>query len=395
MSDNPTLLIFPKRIVSGNKTWRQVFELTWPDMTKVDLWWEYPNSVQQPDTSDCDAALIATVLPAMAQGLNIRVHGCVSPSLLANLEEYQMAWAKWRPESYHVVRMETDRSSKLKDVSEGAVVAFSGGLDAHFSVLSHVRGHVGARTQNVKAAVMIHGLDIPLQDKEAYSIASGIAEKTLLDLGVTLINAKTNIREVFPINWEHHCGCGVASGLVGLKSHADCGLIASGEPYDALVTPWGSNPITDPLLSSDNFTIRHDGTGFNRTEKAGFLAEWQYAVKNLRVCWQDGAQGRNCGCCEKCVRTRLNFLISGTPNPACFEGDLTRDDFKAIVLISEAARKEWQMIAVDIAKSGNGLEFLPDVKRVLRRSPVRLGWILPLGTKRRTIAKRLLKKLSR
>lgn len=291
--------------------------------------------------------------------------------------------------------MEIDGPNKINHTSGGAVVAFSGGLDAHFSVLSHVRRHVGARTKNIKAAVMIHGLDIPLQDNEAYSIASGIAEKTLSDLGVTLINAKTNIREVFPINWEHYFGSGVASGLVPLKCHAGCGIIASSEPYDALLLPWGSNPITDPFLSSDAFAIWHDGAGFSRTEKAGLLATWPLAVETVRVCFQNDGRGGNCGNCEKCVRTRLNFLISGTPSPACFNTTLNHDHFDRIVLISNGARNEWKMIAEDIQRTGNGMEFLPDVKRVLKRSPVRLGWLLPLGTKRRATAKRLFKKSPR
>ena len=52
-------------------------------------------------------------------------------------------------------------------------------------------------------------------------------------------------------------------------SHA---LVGSSEPYDALVLPWGSNPVTDRLLSGGRLAIVHDGAGFSRTDKISFLS---------------------------------------------------------------------------------------------------------------------------
>lgn len=388
MSNGNTIVITPLPIQSDGNRWRHVFELTWPYGQKKYLWWEYPISVPKPDYSDCDAAMLASVLPAMSLGLNIQANGSVSPSLIANLEEYQSAWAKWCPGRYNVIRLEAESTTSGTSTNSVAVVAFSGGLDAHFSVFSHARALLGNRTKEIKAAVMVHGLDIPLHDLNAFETASKTSEKTLGDLDVELITVSTNIREIFRINWEHHCGSGVASALVSLKSIAGCGLIASGEPYDALVTPWGSNPITDPMLGSELFKINHDGAGFNRTEKAGILSDWPLAMENLRVCWQEEGRGKNCGNCEKCVRTHLNFLVSGTAHPPCFSSSLTRGKLRRISLISQAARKEWQMIADDIKRTGNGANFLSDVYKVLRRSPVRFGRVLPLGSRRRSIVKR-------
>ncbi len=47
----------------------------------------------------------------------------------------------------------------------------------------------------------------------------------------------------------------------------------------------------------------HDGAGYSRTEKVGFVAQHPVATKALKVCWQGKERGRNCGVCEKCVRT--------------------------------------------------------------------------------------------
>ena len=59
------------------------------------------------------------------------------------------------------------------------------------------------------------------------------------------------------------------------------GLIGSSEPYDALVIPWGSSPITDYLLSGDRLSIVHDGAGFSRTDKVAEVRHNQVACQTL------------------------------------------------------------------------------------------------------------------
>ncbi len=42
----------------------------------------------------------------------------------------------------------------------------------------------------------------------------------------------------------------------------------------------------------------------------------------MRVCWQGEQKDRNCGRCEKCIRTVLNFRAVGLGLPECFEQDV-------------------------------------------------------------------------
>jgi hypothetical protein len=101
------------------------------------------------------------------------------------------------------------------------------------------------------------------------------------------------------------------------------GLIASTEPYHSLVLPYGSNPVTDWLMSSYAFQIVHDGAAFTRSEKVRELANWPEALRYLQVCWQGDQKDRNCGRCEKCIRTILNFRAVGLGLPECFAEDVT------------------------------------------------------------------------
>ena len=78
------------------------------ESTEQELWFFYPLGAPMPADNDCDAYLIATLLPAMKVQADITVHGNVSRELLANLTELQLVWAKWHPESYFSVAMQVE-----------------------------------------------------------------------------------------------------------------------------------------------------------------------------------------------------------------------------------------------------------------------------------------------
>ena len=85
--------------------------------------------------------------------------------------------------------------------------------------------------------------------------------------------------------------------------------------YEALRLPWGSNPVTDPMLGSAAFPIVHDGCDLARWEKAELVADWPEAGKYLRVCWEGDRLDRNCGRCMRCVGTAIGFAAVGKPIP--------------------------------------------------------------------------------
>lgn len=59
-----------------------------------ELWYELPESIPIPDDDNCDAYLLATLLPAMKLNYYIKVYGSVSKKLLENLTELQFIWSK-------------------------------------------------------------------------------------------------------------------------------------------------------------------------------------------------------------------------------------------------------------------------------------------------------------
>ena len=269
-----------------------------------------------PPNSD-DFAVIATIFFAMKSGRDLVVQGQVSASLLANLEEFQEAWRMLAPEKYQVVSIiaasvtTTESSHDLE--SKPSVIAFSGGVDATFTLLRHSKKLAGFRTTKPLGGILIHGFDIPLQSEAAFAMAKSNAKIILDILELPLITVRTNWREICS-DWETQYVSGLSACLNLFSEIARFGLFGSDEDYANFVLPWASNPVTNHLLSSDSFRIVTDGAGYTRTEKVDLIGRFPEVSKKLRVCWE-GKNGDNCGHCEKCVRTALNFMATGASPP--------------------------------------------------------------------------------
>lgn len=304
-----------------------------PDQKHSSLWYQLPLEYSHFLTKSCDAFVVATIFMAMLKSTDLIIHGEVSPSLLHNLEEFQAAWHCWLPDKYTKIEInaDTEREQSTPIDSDKAVVAFSGGVDSCFTAYRHCRGTCGRLKRNLRAGVMVHGFDIPLNETDTFVLASGKSEKILKSLGMELIVMATNFRDLGDDWCDAHI-CGLVSSLMLLQGGYSAGLIAGGPTYDNMSTtsPWGSNPVTDWMLSSDSFQTIHDGAAFTRAEKIHEIENWPEALKNLRVCWEGEQKDRNCGRCEKCIRNIMNFRALGLDLPECFEQDITDSQIAAI-----------------------------------------------------------------
>jgi len=318
-----------------------------------DLWYQFSNKVTPPEDDDCDSYLLAMLMDGMLEDRKIIVKGSVSLELLSNLVEYQAVWNKWLPDVYSIIEMDVKKVRNNENAAPGAICAFSGGVDATFSVWRHTQKKNSYRSQTIKFCSLVHGFDIPLSDTEAFENTKKRAVLTLNDINIKLESIKTNFREVVSTNWEHVFVCALVSVLGNFKQEAGTGLVGSSSPYDHIFTPWGSSPIADPLTSSGAFKVMLDGASHSRTEKVNEISDWKVGISNLRVCWQGDLKDRNCGKCEKCLRTQCNFLAIGQAIPGCFpplNGE--RLNFENIKINNAAVLLEWEQI-IDYANKKN------------------------------------------
>lgn len=314
-----TLHLWPEEQISeaGQVTLGVTLEFSGGDRTW--LWYQVPEEFAPRLTQCCDPFVVATMMLAMQQADEVLIHGEVSPSLLCNLEEFQDIWSSWR-KSYRkvLITAESERESSTS-LEKRAISAFSGGVDSCFTAWFHRTGRYGKRQQLLQTGLMVHGFDILLKEKIAFVGAATRSSVMLSSLGMEFIPIATNFREVISLAWEDVFGSAVASALMLFQGYYTTGLIPASHPYKALEFLYGSNPISDRLLSSATFEIIHDGAGRDRAAKIREISHWPEALQYLRVCWEGAEKDRNCGRCEKCIRNILNFRVIGIDNPPCFE----------------------------------------------------------------------------
>ena len=272
----------------------------------------------------CDWMAIASIFPAMKYAQALHIHGAVSASLLANLSEFNAAWNVWRPETYARLEITADRVEETVPNCEktGYVFAFSGGIDACATLARHAGNTMGWRRRQPAFALLVHGFDITLGNEAGYATAFKRALVITESLGVSLGRVATNLKDL-PVNWEDSFAAMLSTVLTGAGGGLRGGVIASCESYAHPVVPWGSNPISNPLLGSSAFPLHTDGAELTRLEKVALVASSKPALENMRVCWEGSQQGVNCGECEKCVRTQLELLALRINNLSAFEKPLT------------------------------------------------------------------------
>jgi hypothetical protein len=250
---------------------------------------------------------------------------------------------------------------------EHAVAAFSGGMDATCTVIRHARGMVGHRSRRIAACALIHGFDIELANTAKFEESLRLATQTLSSLGLRAIPIRTNYRSIARAHWLDAHGAALVGALQMLKSVATSCLIGSSKPYDDMVLPYGSNPVTDPLLSSASFAVLHDGAEFDRTGKAAVVATWAEGLANLRVCWSGDQVAANCGRCEKCTRTKMNFLANKVEPPATLGPALHLDDIRRLKVANKAVMVEFDQILSAARAHGVDAPWVRALDRRLKR----------------------------
>jgi hypothetical protein len=272
-----------------------------------------------------DGFVCSILFYAMQLGNPLRVHGRLSSSAAYNLDDFQRAWALWRPHKYKRIDIIADEIVGLCPKGTKTLQAFSGGVDANFTLLNNNHIRKGKGGYHIEAAVFVQGFDIATQNDDAFHALVDRYRPFLNERGVELHAVKTNSKELAIQDWSDSHTAELAAILHQFDGQFSRALAGSAEPYDHLLFPLGSNPITDHLVSGDLMAFIHDGAGYSRTEKIEALSKHRAFLENLRVCWEGIDNTKNCGSCEKCIRTRLNFSAAGCDAPPCFDKPFTPD----------------------------------------------------------------------
>jgi len=312
-----------------------------------------------------DAFLAAMLLPAMRAGEALEIRGQVSPRLLAattRLQEIFLTWDRyhrWAGGRLSSIQVRADERQPSRRSGRGIGCFFSGGIDSFYSVLKH--------RDEITHLIFVHGWDIEIGHSARLALVSAALREAAAELGKPLLEVRTDIRSfcdpLFPRN--RYVGAMLASVSLLLSSQISKVYVPSGNHYGVLA-PCGSHPLVDPLWSTEQLTIMHDGAEASRLDKlASFVGE-PIPLRWLRVCLSRSADAYNCGRCEKCIRTMIGLNVTGlSESCATLLPSLDLEEVSRI-RIRTNTRHEWEELASAVEESGTDTPLARTVQSLLR-----------------------------
>jgi hypothetical protein len=296
-------------------------------------------------TADPNGFLLGAFLPAWNAGeQRIRIDAPVCPLLVANLSIVASQVGRWFPDLPPMPVIEADHEYRQPGTRVGAFL--SGGVDSLAMIRSLTSLHPVGHPDRPAAAIVVDyqqvgGINRDETDAR-FARSKATSREICADVGLAVIAVQSNFCRLngsMKFWMYRYHGSFLASMGHFLSSDFRLLHIASSYPVTHLV-PWGSHPLLDPYYSSQHLRISHHGVELSRLQKVRQLRDWPLALNRMYVCTSNMSNGRNCGACEKCVRTKLHLLIEGrlADSGAFEEDDVAEADIRAIRIKTEYAR---------------------------------------------------------
>lgn len=339
------------------------------------------------DVSACPQSILAIPFVAnvepigWAAGFDVQVPE-LDKAFAASRPAARQLFAKMYPGKFRQAGVKATRLVSNDFSGSRALMLFSGGLDAAVTLLRHA--------SEALSLVTVRGADIELADESQWDLCLRHIRSEPTFSAYPHATVIANLREFYSqevdarllFGWWGHVQHG--HGLLGLLaplSHvqgAGTCYIAGGSFMEA----WGSTGAGDQLLAWAGVRCVHDAERMTRQEKAEIIVQHARRLGrkiSLRICYSGLRVDGNCGRCEKCYRTALNFILAGA-DPRDFGipfDETTYDRIFATVTKIKASKGIvpcWQEIAEAARKAlaaGNHFVFRDPV--VERRSIERLA----------------------
>ena len=354
-------------------------DLLWEDCDRpaLNLFFETEEEYGTALADNIEPFLVGCLLPALHyKEKRISVEGSICPDLKQNLNIAMNLIRHWYYEPTHrLVTIEESNGSALRRYphTESTGFFFSGGIDClatlHVNRSVYPQGHPAA----IKYGLLIYGQNIESDDRpETFHSAFDELDEITRESNVRLIPIHTNIRMVDDSSYMFKINHGA---ILGSVAHSLSNLlmrvyISASDSIPTLrligqhnFKPHGSHPLLDPLYSSYNLSVKHDGIELSRLDKTRLIAHWDTALRHIKVCGPNWP-GVNCCRCEKCVRTMLELMAAGVLHKsAAFE----KDDVTAEMVSNITIKKPEFGYSVD----DDYLELIEPLKQLGRQDLVR------------------------
>ncbi len=279
------------------------------------IFFSYPEEYYDYLPDNADPFFPAILIPAMMTDRVLEVVPSFSQKMFENQATIQDIFAAWHPSDFKKVKVAAGNlHNDTGKRSEKNATFFSLGVDSMYSMLKYLPQNNPPAGKQLTSLVYMKGLELPLsvyakgQDQDVINASRKVGAHYNLDV----IVGETNIRDVFPLDWEdHYFGPGLAATALSLSNGLRNIYIPSSHSY-AIFFHDPSSPLIDNLWSNERTNIFHDGSEKERAEKiADLIVHDSFALNHLRVCVSNEGGGYNCGKCWKCIRTMVTLEILG------------------------------------------------------------------------------------
>jgi hypothetical protein len=259
---------------------------------------------------DASAYLPALLFCCMRIKEEVIVEGVIESKLFSSTKKIMELLESWR-KIMNLKKTHIKSHEVLKDNNKPKNIGlfFSGGADSFYTYLKNKH----SSDEKINYLIFVHGFDIKLESEDTFKRTIHLIEKICKKEKIKLVVIKTNLREITDqyVNWDIICGPALASVALFLRNKFKKIYISSGIDFKHL-KPLGTHPQLDPLWSSTNLRIIHDGCEATRVKKVQYIGNFEIVQQSLRVCWRNRKGFFNCCECEKCLRTMLALYSAGT-----------------------------------------------------------------------------------
>jgi hypothetical protein len=267
-------------------------------------WQVFFESDDLPPEPAWEALLPMTVLVGMRNASSLQVGHAIDSALLGHLPAIQQRLAASDP-LFHPIPIQADTPAPATAAHPSRVGHFfSGGIDSWYSLLVH--------QDEVTDLVWVSGADIPLDNSAHLQKSIDLVKRVANRFGKRLVTIRTNMRTFTDrfVPWHIYLDHFMQSPAHLLRGDFSRMYLASALTSANLLR-YGLDPAVTDLWSSSTLQVVYDCLEVDRLHKTARVAEEDFALQNLRVCWQNPVEGLNCGVCEKCQRTMINLEAAG------------------------------------------------------------------------------------
>lgn len=300
---------------NGNRT-QLVAEITEPNKPTYELWYETSAEYGKYFVSErIDAFLVALLPHAMQNRIDIISDSTVSEKLELQISKFLMPVLAKYSDIYNEITVSVKNKSDININSEKCyATGFSRGVDSFDTIKDALECGEQSLTHLTFFNVGSHrstGNYTKEQSIQLYNDRLNTARETSKIFNLPLIDVNSNLGDHITLPYvkiHHFCSFSAVLALQKLFKNYYYSSGYSVDNFSIKKCDKGSafyEPLLSSLLSTESTAFYITGLNKTRLDKIKSISEFEPSYNNLNVCYYED---KNCGKCEKCVRTQLELM---------------------------------------------------------------------------------------